>query len=148
MFAADYHQLPRPTIESELINLQSRWRKCRLRGLDCVFVSRTPERSHCRRALVFVRRSSRQCRGATRSRHHLNEQTAIYMCTLAGPTFWGLMNPEWAMCNRGRRQSPINIEPSQLLFDPNLRPLHIDKNPVSLLSLGFFCSVTLKEMHS
>ena len=49
-----------------------------------------------------------------------------------GPSFWGLINPEWSMCNRGRRQSPINIEPSELLFDPNLRPLHIDKNAVRL----------------
>ncbi|XP_046632573.1 carbonic anhydrase-related protein 10-like [Daphnia pulicaria] len=50
---------------------------------------------------------------------------------ISGPAFWGLINPEWSMCNRGRRQSPINIEPSQLLFDPNLRPLHIDKNAVA-----------------
>ncbi len=50
----------------------------------------------------------------------------------AGPSFWGLINPEWSMCNRGRRQSPINIEPSELLFDPNLRPLHIDKNAVNI----------------
>ncbi|KZS19995.1 putative Carbonic anhydrase-related protein [Daphnia magna] len=50
---------------------------------------------------------------------------------ISGPAFWGLINPEWSMCNRGRRQSPINIEPSQLLFDPNLRPLHIDKNTVA-----------------
>lgn len=34
------------------------------------------------------------------------------------------------MCNKGRRQSPINIEPDKLLFDPYLRPLHIDKHKV------------------
>lgn len=34
------------------------------------------------------------------------------------------------MCNKGRRQSPINIEPEKLLFDPYLRPLHIDKHKV------------------
>lgn len=44
--------------------------------------------------------------------------------------FWGLINPQWNMCNKGRRQSPINIEPEKLLFDPYLRPLHIDKHKV------------------
>lgn len=34
------------------------------------------------------------------------------------------------MCNKGRRQSPINVEPDKLLFDPSLRPLHIDKHKV------------------
>ena len=48
----------------------------------------------------------------------------------AGPAFWGLINPEWSMCNRGRRQSPINVDPGALLFDPNLRPLHVDKHSV------------------
>lgn len=49
-----------------------------------------------------------------------------------GPAFWGLINPEWSLCNRGRRQSPVNLEPQRLLFDPNLRALHIDKHRVSL----------------
>lgn len=35
------------------------------------------------------------------------------------------------MCNKGRRQSPINVEPDKLLFDPYLRPLHIDKHKVT-----------------
>lgn len=37
------------------------------------------------------------------------------------------------MCNKGRRQSPINVEPEKLLFDPYLRPLHIDKHKVNIL---------------
>lgn len=49
----------------------------------------------------------------------------------AGPAFWGLINPQWNMCNKGRRQSPINIEPDKLLFDPHLRALHVDKTKVS-----------------
>lgn len=49
----------------------------------------------------------------------------------AGPAFWGLINPEWSLCNKGRRQSPVNLEPSKLLFDPNLRLLHVDKHRVS-----------------
>lgn len=49
-----------------------------------------------------------------------------------GPAFWGLINPEWSLCNKGRRQSPVNLEPAKLLFDPNLRSLHIDKHRVSI----------------
>uniref|UniRef100_A0A182W688 Alpha-carbonic anhydrase domain-containing protein n=1 Tax=Anopheles minimus TaxID=112268 RepID=A0A182W688_9DIPT len=48
-----------------------------------------------------------------------------------GPAFWGLINPEWSLCNKGRRQSPVNLEPQRLLFDPNLRILHIDKHRIS-----------------
>ncbi|XP_073828404.1 carbonic anhydrase-related protein B [Musca autumnalis] len=50
---------------------------------------------------------------------------------ISGPAFWGLINPEWSLCNKGRRQSPVNLEPQRLLFDPNLRPLHVDKHRIS-----------------
>ncbi|KYN03067.1 Carbonic anhydrase-related protein 10 [Cyphomyrmex costatus] len=50
---------------------------------------------------------------------------------ISGPAFWGLINPEWWLCNKGRRQSPVNLEPSQLLFDPNLQPLHLDKHRIN-----------------
>lgn len=50
---------------------------------------------------------------------------------ISGPDFWGLLNPEWSLCSKGRRQSPVSIEPSALLYDPHLRPLHIDKHRVS-----------------
>ncbi|XP_014675755.1 PREDICTED: putative carbonic anhydrase-like protein 2 [Priapulus caudatus] len=44
------------------------------------------------------------------------------------PDYWGLIVvPDWAMCEQGRRQSPINIDPAKLLYDPHLRPLHIDR---------------------
>ncbi|XP_046395277.1 carbonic anhydrase-related protein 10-like [Ischnura elegans] len=49
---------------------------------------------------------------------------------ISGPAFWGLINPEWSLCNKGRRQSPVNLEPGKLLYDPNLRLLHIDKNRI------------------
>ncbi|XP_066990047.1 carbonic anhydrase-related protein 10-like [Macrobrachium rosenbergii] len=49
---------------------------------------------------------------------------------ISGPQFWGLINPEWSLCTHGRRQSPVNLDPSQLLLDPNLRPLHVDKHTV------------------
>lgn len=51
-----------------------------------------------------------------------------------GPSFWGLINPQWMLCNKGRRQSPIDIEPAKMLYDPNLRPLSVDKHKVVLFS--------------
>ncbi|KAH0547410.1 hypothetical protein KQX54_019181 [Cotesia glomerata] len=48
-----------------------------------------------------------------------------------GPAFWGLINPQWSLCSKGRRQSPINIEPDKLLFDPHLRPVQVDKHKVA-----------------
>ncbi|KAK0082204.1 hypothetical protein PV326_007287 [Microctonus aethiopoides] len=47
------------------------------------------------------------------------------------PSFWGLINPQWSLCSKGRRQSPINIEPDKLLFDPHLRPVQVDKHKVA-----------------
>lgn len=54
-----------------------------------------------------------------------------------GPSFWGLINPQWSLCSKGRRQSPINIEPDKLLFDPHLRPIHVDKHKVTTFTLAF-----------
>jgi len=48
-----------------------------------------------------------------------------------GPDFWGLVNPEWSLCSKGRRQSPINIDPQHLLFDPHLGVVHVDKHKAS-----------------
>nr|XP_018911966.1 PREDICTED: carbonic anhydrase-related protein 10 [Bemisia tabaci] len=57
---------------------------------------------------------------------------------ISGPQYWGRINPEWSLCNKGRRQSPINVEPQKLLFDPFLRHVDIDKTKVSgmLLNTG------------
>lgn len=54
----------------------------------------------------------------------------MYACLFAGPSFWGLINPQWYLCSKGRRQSPINIEPDKLLFDRHLRPVSVDKHKV------------------
>jgi len=51
---------------------------------------------------------------------------------MKGPDFWGLVNPEWNLCSKGRRQSPINIDPRRLLFDPQLNVVHVDKHKVRL----------------
>ncbi|CAL4070881.1 unnamed protein product, partial [Meganyctiphanes norvegica] len=48
-----------------------------------------------------------------------------------GPDFWGLINPDWSLCSKGRRQSPIDVNPAKLLYDPNLRLLHVDKHRIS-----------------
>ncbi|XP_068216593.1 putative carbonic anhydrase-like protein 1 [Palaemon carinicauda] len=47
---------------------------------------------------------------------------------ISGPEFWGVINPNWAMCSQGRRQSPINLDPRTLLHDPNLTPVMFDKS--------------------
>uniref|UniRef100_A0A1B6C938 Alpha-carbonic anhydrase domain-containing protein n=1 Tax=Clastoptera arizonana TaxID=38151 RepID=A0A1B6C938_9HEMI len=57
---------------------------------------------------------------------------------ISGPQYWGRINPEWSLCNKGRRQSPINVEPQKLLFDPQLRQIEVDKCKVmgTLLNTG------------
>ncbi|KAE8745317.1 hypothetical protein FOCC_FOCC008002 [Frankliniella occidentalis] len=52
----------------------------------------------------------------------------------AGPAFWGLINPEWSLCNKGHRQSPVDLEPDRLLFDPNLRNIRVNAHRVGDLS--------------
>ncbi|XP_070198585.1 carbonic anhydrase-related protein 10-like [Littorina saxatilis] len=42
---------------------------------------------------------------------------------ISGPQFWGFTNKAWVVCSKGRNQSPINVDPSNLLFDPTLSPL-------------------------
>lgn len=64
-----------------------------------------------------------------------------------GPAFWGLINPEWSLCNKGRRQSPVNLEPQRLLFDPNLRPLHIDKHRVSIILRLFWLVLNVSKQN-
>ena len=43
-----------------------------------------------------------------------------------GPSFWGLINPDWNLCNNGKRQSPINIDPKNILYDPGLSEIAVD----------------------
>uniref|UniRef100_A0A0N4WT78 Alpha-carbonic anhydrase domain-containing protein n=1 Tax=Haemonchus placei TaxID=6290 RepID=A0A0N4WT78_HAEPC len=49
----------------------------------------------------------------------------------ARPQNWGLLFKPWMMCHNGKMQSPIDIPPGRLLFDPNLKPIHIDRISVS-----------------
>ncbi|XP_064609935.1 carbonic anhydrase-related protein 10-like [Liolophura sinensis] len=50
---------------------------------------------------------------------------------ISGSKFWGIIHPEWALCSKGKYQSPIDIDPKLLLYDPNLRPLNFTRKRVS-----------------
>ena len=47
-----------------------------------------------------------------------------------GPSFWGRLNPKWNLCSKGKKQSPIDVNPAHLLFDPSLGTLDITGNEV------------------
>lgn len=59
----------------------------------------------------------------------------IYPCVV-GPDFWGLVHKEWRMCTAGLLQSPINIDPKSLLYDPHLTHIHVDDAQVLYLQLN------------
>uniref|UniRef100_A0A3Q2P5Z7 Carbonic anhydrase 10 n=1 Tax=Fundulus heteroclitus TaxID=8078 RepID=A0A3Q2P5Z7_FUNHE len=42
------------------------------------------------------------------------------------PSFWGLVNSAWNLCAIGKRQSPIDVETSHMIFDPHLTPLRLN----------------------
>ncbi|OZC11531.1 carbonate dehydratase, eukaryotic-type [Onchocerca flexuosa] len=44
-----------------------------------------------------------------------------------GPDFWGLLSKKWKMCSKGKMQSPINIKPASILFDPRLSDIKMDQ---------------------
>ncbi|MFG6446981.1 carbonic anhydrase [Roseateles sp. BYS180W] len=46
-----------------------------------------------------------------------------------GPAFWGELKPEYALCSKGQRQSPIDIRPS---FTVALEPIEFDYKPLVL----------------
>ncbi|XP_032817236.1 carbonic anhydrase-related protein 10-like isoform X2 [Petromyzon marinus] len=45
---------------------------------------------------------------------------------IPGPAFWGLVNSAWSLCSVGKKQSPVNIETSRMIFDPFLLPLRVN----------------------
>ena len=51
---------------------------------------------------------------------------------VSGPAFWGRLNSDWFMCTKGKNQSPIDIEPNILLFDPSLKHIIINGDSVSI----------------
>ncbi len=70
------------------------------------------------------------------------------MALLSGPDFWGRLNPKWSLCSRGRRQSPIDINPKLLLFDPNLSPLQVYGDYVSKCLMFAIDSNLSYSLHS
>ncbi|XP_043944966.1 carbonic anhydrase-related protein 10-like [Protopterus annectens] len=54
------------------------------------------------------------------------------------PSFWGLVNSAWNLCSVGKRQSPINIETSHMIFDPFLTPLRINTGGRKVDKTGYF----------
>ncbi|KAI9999356.1 hypothetical protein NQD34_018295 [Periophthalmus magnuspinnatus] len=42
------------------------------------------------------------------------------------PSFWGLVNSAWNLCAIGKRQSPIDVETSHMIFDPYLTPIKVN----------------------
>ncbi|KAI6196777.1 hypothetical protein M3Y94_01149000 [Aphelenchoides besseyi] len=47
-----------------------------------------------------------------------------------GPSFWGLISTHWKLCTIGQLQSPVNVDPGRLLFDPSLGPIQFSRNHV------------------
>ena len=50
---------------------------------------------------------------------------------ISGPTYWGVINPAWSLCSRGRHQSPVDVDPRRLVYDRTLAPLLVDKRAVA-----------------
>ena len=51
---------------------------------------------------------------------------------ISGPHYWGMINPTWVLCSKGKNQSPINIEPKDLLFDPGLKHIKLTGKQVNI----------------
>uniref|UniRef100_A0A8C6LGD8 Carbonic anhydrase-related protein 10 n=1 Tax=Nothobranchius furzeri TaxID=105023 RepID=A0A8C6LGD8_NOTFU len=67
------------------------------------------------------------------------------------PSFWGLVNSAWNLCSVGKRQSPVNIKTSHMIFDPFLTPIKLNTGGHEVKRLcvagsGFF--VILKDSGS
>ncbi|XP_072345289.1 carbonic anhydrase-related protein 10-like isoform X2 [Scyliorhinus torazame] len=79
-----------------------------------------------------------------------------YKETLGGdfipsPPFWGLVNKAWRMCAIGRRQSPIDLNGSSIIFDPFLKPLRLSSgvNEISgvMYNRGHYVSLRVEPDH-
>uniref|UniRef100_A0A8D2NMJ2 Carbonic anhydrase 10 n=1 Tax=Zonotrichia albicollis TaxID=44394 RepID=A0A8D2NMJ2_ZONAL len=61
------------------------------------------------------------------------------------PSFWGLVNSAWNLCSVGKRQSPVNIETSHMIFDPFLTPLRLNTGGRKVCLLSFHLFVSFKS---
>ncbi|XP_051912439.1 carbonic anhydrase-related protein 10 isoform X2 [Hippocampus zosterae] len=67
------------------------------------------------------------------------------------PSFWGLVNSAWNLCSVGKRQSPVNIETSHMIFDPYLTSMKLNtdgkKMRGTMYNTGRHVSVRLDKEH-
>ncbi|KAL5011989.1 hypothetical protein ScPMuIL_010540 [Solemya velum] len=49
---------------------------------------------------------------------------------ISGPNYWGQHNQEYELCRKGKLQSPINIEPKYLIYDPHLKRIRTESAKV------------------
>uniref|UniRef100_A0A3Q1CPV9 Alpha-carbonic anhydrase domain-containing protein n=1 Tax=Amphiprion ocellaris TaxID=80972 RepID=A0A3Q1CPV9_AMPOC len=67
------------------------------------------------------------------------------------PSFWGLVNSAWNLCSVGKRQSPVNIETSHMIFDPFLTPIKLNtggrKVGGTMYNTGRHVSLRLDKEH-
>lgn len=61
------------------------------------------------------------------------QSTTCNYLSLSGPDYWGLLNSDWKLCTKGRYQSPVNIQPQSLVFDPSLSPVYMEEKEVMFL---------------
>uniref|UniRef100_A0A673KM56 Carbonic anhydrase-related protein 10 n=1 Tax=Sinocyclocheilus rhinocerous TaxID=307959 RepID=A0A673KM56_9TELE len=83
-----------------------------------------------------------------------DECIANHHCVLspvAVPSFWGLVNSAWNLCSVGKRQSPVIIETSHMIFDPFLTPLRLNtggrKVGGTMYNTGRHVSLRLDKEH-
>ncbi|KAK8734223.1 hypothetical protein OTU49_006069, partial [Cherax quadricarinatus] len=58
---------------------------------------------------------------------------------ISGPGFWGIINRRWRLCSDGRRQSPVDLATSSIVFDHTLPHLVLASHKVdgTLTNTGF-----------
>ena len=57
------------------------------------------------------------------------------------------MNSDWSLCSKGRRQSPVDIRPEQLLYDPTLEAMHFAGDRVSDALRCSFMTMAIAMSH-
>ncbi|KAK8393762.1 hypothetical protein O3P69_006821 [Scylla paramamosain] len=50
---------------------------------------------------------------------------------ISGPGFWGIINRRWRLCSDGKRQSPVDLVTSSIVFDHTLPQLTLSSHKVS-----------------
>ena len=61
-----------------------------------------------------------------------------------GPEYWGDINPDYALCKKGKEQSPINIETSHVIEDEKMTDVFFNYIPTgfSLSHYGYTIQAT------